>query len=56
MYDFQPGSIKSEKRMCKFTLDPNEVKNKKTKHVCNFTLTLPLALGPMIVTGHCEIN
>jgi len=55
VYDFQPGSIKSEKRMCKFTLDPNEVKKKK-KHVCNFTLTLPLALGPMIVTGHCEIN
>ena len=50
VYNFQPGSIKSKKRVCKSTLDPNG----KKKHVCNFTLTLPL--GPMIVTGHCEIN
>jgi len=55
VYNFQPGSIKSEKRVCKFTLDPKKVKKKTNKkHVCNFTLTLPL--GPMIVTGHCKIN
>ena len=35
-----------------FTLDPNEVKKKKK--VCNLAWLLPL--GPMIVTGHCEIN
>jgi len=50
VYNFQPGSIKSEKRVCK-TL-PKWSKKNNNKNVCNFTLTL----GPMIVTGHCEIN
>ena len=53
-----------QKRVCNFTwLDHKHVKKTrvqfsigfnlvKKKHVCNFTLSL----GPMIVTGQCEIN